>query len=212
MPTKTFGYARVSSKEQNLDRQIDALKKYVDERDIISEKQSGKDFERPAYQMLRMMLREGDTLYLTSLDRLSRSKKEIKLELENLKALGVQVKILDMPTTMLDYSQYGGMQKIIMEMVNNILIEVVATISENERNMLRKRQAEGIAAAKARGKHLGRPRKQYPINWIAVYSRWSKGEITAAAAMRELKMKKTSFYKLAKIYKQQLELNRIFSQ
>ena len=87
-----------------------------------------------------------------------------------------------------------------MEMVNNILIEVLSTMAESERRTIRKRQAEGIAAAKARGKHLGRPKLDFPDNWIAVYQRWQNKEITAVAAMQELDMKKTSFYKLVRLY------------
>jgi DNA invertase Pin-like site-specific DNA recombinase len=198
---KVFGYARVSSKEQNLDRQIDELRKYVpNAADIIFEKQSGKDFERPEYKKLRMMMREGDTLYLMSLDRLGRNKIEVKQELENLRATGVNIRILDIPTTLMDFGQYGDMQRGIMEMVNNILIEVLSTMAESERRTIRKRQAEGIAAAKARGKHLGRPKLDFPDNWIAVYQRWQNKEITAVAAMQELDMKKTSFYKLVRLY------------
>ena len=202
MSEKIFGYARVSSKEQNLDRQIDELRKYVPSvNDIIFEKQSGKDFERPEYKKLRMMMREGDTLYLMSLDRLGRNKLEVKQELENLRAAGVNIRILDIPTTLMDFGQYGDMQRGIMEMVNNILIEVLSTMAESERRTIRKRQAEGIAAAKARGKHLGRPKLDFPDNWIAVYQRWQNKEITAVAAMQELDMKKTSFYKLVRLYK-----------
>ena len=200
---KIFGYARVSSKEQNLDRQIDELKKYVPNSvDIITEKQSGKDFDRPEYKKLRMMMRSGDTLYLMSLDRLGRNKLEVKQELENLRAAGVNIRILDIPTTMMDFGQYGDMQRGIMEMVNNILIEVLSTIAESERRTIRKRQAEGIAAARARGKHLGRPQVEFPNNWIAVYQRWQDKEITAVQAMEELDVKKTSFYNLVRRYKE----------
>ena len=115
-------------------------------------------------------------------------------------ATGVQVRILDIPTTMMDFGQYGDMQRSIMEMVSNILIEVLSTIAESERRTIRKRQAEGIAAAKDRGKHLGRPRIDYPNNWISVYHKWQNKEITAVEAMRELNMKKTSFYKLIRRY------------
>ena len=205
MSEKVFGYARVSSKEQNLDRQIDELRKYVpNAADIIFEKQSGKDFERPEYKKLRMMMREGDTLYLMSLDRLGRNKLEVKQELENLRATGVNIRILDIPTTLMDFGQYGDMQRGIMEMVNNILIEVLSTMAESERRTIRKRQAEGIAAAKARGKHLGRPKLDFPDNWIAVYQRWQNKEITAVAAMQELDMKKTSFYKLVRLYQRDI--------
>ena len=131
------------------------------------------------------MMQQGDTLYLMSLDRLGRNKLEIKQELENLRAAGVQVRILDIPTTMMDFGQYGDMQRSIMEMVNNILIEVLSTTAESERRTIRKRQAEGISAAKAKGKHLGRPRIDYPNNWISVYHKWQNKEITAVEAICE---------------------------
>ena len=151
-----------------------------------------------------MMMREGDTLYLMSLDRLGRNKIEVKQELENLRATGVNIRILDIPTTLMDFGQYGDMQRGIMEMVNNILIEVLSTMAESERRTIRKRQAEGIAAAKARGKHLGRPKLDFPDNWIAVYQRWQNKEITAVAAMQELDIKKTSFYKLVRLYQRDI--------
>ena len=150
------------------------------------------------------MMRSGDTLYLMSLDRLGRNKLEVKQELENLRAAGVNIRILDIPTTMMDFGQYGDMQRGIMDMVNNILIEVLSTIAESERRTIRKRQAEGIAAARARGKHLGRPQIDFPNNWIAVYQRWQDKEITAVQAMEELDVKKTSFYNLVRRYKESI--------
>lgn len=198
--SKIFGYARVSTKDQNLDRQIDALKKYVpDERDILVEKFTGRSMERPVYQTLRNnMLRGGDTLYVTSLDRLGRDKAAIQDELQYYREIGVFVRILDVPTTLMDFSQYGTLQKAIMDMVNNILIEVLGTMAEQEITIKRKRQREGIDAAKARGKHLGRPRATYPGNWQEVYATWRRKEITAREAMRRMGLKPSTFYKLVK--------------
>ena len=198
--SKIFGYARVSTKDQNLDRQIDAVKKYVpDERDILIEKFTGRSMERPVYQTLRNnMLRGGDTLYVTSLDRLGRDKAAIQDELQYYREIGVFVRILDVPTTLMDFSQYGTLQKAIMDMVNNILIEVLGTMAEQEITIKRKRQREGIDAAKARGKHLGRPRATYPDNWQEVYATWRRKEITAREAMRRMGLKPSTFYKLAK--------------
>lgn len=194
---KKYGYARVSTREQNLDRQILELKKYIpDERDIICDKESGKDLERPGYRSLReTLLRPGDTLIVKSLDRLSRSKADIKAELEYYRQIGVRVQILDLPTTMIDWPEG---QELIGEMVNNILIEVFGMIAEQERQTIRKRQAEGIAAARAKGKHLGRPRAEFPSDWARVYKIWKSGGISAAQAMRELGVTKSTFYKLAK--------------
>ena len=195
---KKYGYARVSTREQNLDRQILELKKYIpDERDIICDKESGKDLDRPGYRSLReTLLRPGDTLIVKSLDRLSRSKADIKDELEYFRQIGVRVQILDLPTTMIEWPEG---QELIGEMVNNILIEVFGMIAEQERLTIRKRQAEGIAAARARGKHLGRPRAGFPSDWARVYGIWKSGGISAAQAMRELGVKKNTFYKLVKM-------------
>lgn len=128
---KVYGYARVSTREQNLDRQIAALRQYVtDERDIITDKESGKDFDRTGYQYLReRLIRPGDTLIVKSLDRLGRNKEQVMEELRHFRADGVRVKILDLPTTMIDLPDG---QDWIVEMVNNILIEVLASIAEQE--------------------------------------------------------------------------------
>lgn len=198
MTSKEFAYARVSSKTQNLDRQIDKFKEMgIEERNIIVEKESGKDFEgRPAYQALRnQMLRTGDTLYVISLDRLGRNKNQIKKELEFFKVNGIRLKILDIPTTMITYPEG---QEWVMDMVNNILIEVLGSMAEQERVNIRSRQAQGIAAAKNKGTVFGRPKAVKPDNWDAVYTRWKNGEITAVQAMKETNLKKATFYNLTK--------------
>ena len=198
---KIFGYARVSSKDQNLDRQLDALKKYVpNPQDILYDKQSGKSSNRPKYQQLRLMLREGDELYFTELDRLGRNKKEIKSELEYFKQKQITVHFLVISTTMTDFSTFVSMQKSIMDMINNILIEVLSTQAENERLLIRKRQREGIAAAKARGKQIGRPKAKYPIEWKIIYDKWKTKEISAFTAFTYLKLTKSTFYNLVKRY------------
>lgn len=197
---KTFGYARVSTKEQNLDRQIIALLDCgVDERDIVTDKASGADLDRSGYQVLKnSMLRDGDTLVIKSLDRLSRNKEHITQELRYFKEHHIQVRVIDLPTTMI---QLPTGQEWVFEMINNILIEVLSSIAEQERLTIRQRQAEGIAAAKAKGKHLGRPKIEFPANWDAVYKRWESGEITAVAAMKELGVKKGTYYRLVHLTK-----------
>ena len=174
--SRIFGYARVSSREQNLDRQILALKEYVDEQNILADKSSGKDLERPAYQALKgaLGLREGDTLIITSLDRLSRNKEDIKNELQWFQKKKVRLKILDLPTSMIEVPD--GQQWII-NMIQNILIEVLSSIAEQERLAIRKRQREGIEAAKAQGKHLGRPKINQPEEFIQIYEQWKRNEI-----------------------------------
>jgi len=194
---RTFYYARVSSCEQNLDRQLEAFAKLgTDEREIVTDKESGRSLDRPGYQALKnTMLRPGDTLVVKSLDQLSCNKSDIKTELQFFKDNGIRLKVIDLPTTMMDLP--AG-QEWVFEMVNNILIEVLGTIAEQERETIRRRQREGINAAKIKGKHLGRPSTKKPANWDEVLALWRGGEITSSEARRRLKMKKTAFYKALK--------------
>ena len=198
MQSKQFGYARVSTSHQNTDRQIEALVAYgIDERDIIVDYQSGKDFNRKGYISLKEnMLRRGDTLVIKELDRLGRNKMMIKEELEYFREHGIRVKILNIPTTLMDIDGSDW----ILEMVTNILIEVLSTIAEEERTRNLTRQREGIDAAKAKGTEFGRPKLRKPENYDAVMKKVSSGQITAVQAMKLLGVKKTSFYKLKKTY------------
>ena len=194
---KEYGYARVSTRDQNLARQIAALRQYIaDERDIITDKESGKDFNRPGYQYLReVLLRPGDTLIVKSLDRLGRNKQQVKQELEYYKEIGVRVKIIDLPSTMVDFSEG---QEWIHDMINNIMIEVLATIAEQERLTIRQRQAEGIAEAKKQGRQLGRKKTDRPDGWEEVTALWKTGSITAVQAMDRLGLKKSTFYRMVR--------------
>lgn len=198
MESRTYYYARVSSKEQNLDRQIAAFVGMgAAERDIITDKESGKDLDRKGYQALKnAMLRRGDTLVIKSLDRLSRSKADIKNELQYFKDNGIRLKVLDLPTTLMEYPDG---QEWVFDMVNNILIEVLGAIAEQERVTIHQRQAEGIAAAKAKGKHLGRPKAVKPDNWDAVMLQWKSGAITAKKAMELTGVKRSTFYHLVEV-------------
>lgn len=197
MDNLTYGYARVSTREQNLDRQIIALKEQgIEERHIVVDKESGKDLDRKGYQALKnTMLRRGDTLIIKSLDRLSRNKCDIKNELQFFKDSGIRLKVLDLPTTMMELPEG---QEWVFEMVNNILIEVLGTIAEQERESIKQRQAEGIAAAKDKGVYKGRKEVEKPTNWNDVITEWQSGAITATKAMEILEMKRTTFYKLLK--------------
>ncbi len=190
---KTFYYARVSTQDQNLARQLEAFHALgADDREIITDKESGENLDRPGYQALKAtMLRPDDVLIVKSLDRLSRSKADIHDELRWFKENGIRLKVIDLPTTMTDLPER---QEWVFEMVNNILIEVLGTIAEQERLTIRQRQREGIQAAKARGKHLGRPTITLPDNWDEVISLWCSGEITAKEAMRRTRVKRTTFY------------------
>lgn len=195
MDNRTYYYARVSSKDQNPDRQILEFKKLgAKSHDIFTDKESGKNTNREKYQSLKnAVLRRGDTLVIKSLDRLSRNKTDIHNELQYFKEHGIRLKVIDLPTTMIELP---ANQEWVFEMVNNILIEVLGTIAEQERETIRKRQAEGIAAAKANGKKLGRPALTPPANWTEVYTEWKTGKITAKQAMELTNAKRTSFYKL----------------
>lgn len=202
--TKTFAYIRVSSKDQNLDRQIDSMKKYVqDNRDIYYDKLSGKNFERPGYQSLKFTLRSGDTLYIHSLDRLGRNKTDVKNELKELTDRGIIIRILDIPTSLMDYNQFGPMQKAIMDMVNNILIEVLATIAETERVRTRERQTEGIAAAKKRGKKFGRKAIEFPADWETNYNAWKAQKVTAVSIYTKYNFSSQTYYRLVKKWESQ---------
>lgn len=196
---RIFGYARVSSQEQNLDRQLDALKEYVDEAQILTDKCSGKNLDRPSYQALKgaLGLREGDVLYITSLDRLSRNKEDIKQELQWFQEKKIRLKVLDLPTSLIEVPDG---QKWIIEMIQNILIEVLASIAEQERLTIRRRQKEGIEAAKKRGQHMGRPQIDQPAEFEQVYQQWKSGSITAVSAMKKLNLSSSTFYRMVRKY------------
>ncbi len=198
MESIVFGYARVSTRDQNLDRQVIRLREYgITERNIIVDKESGKNFDRPGYQaLISTMLRRGDTIVVTSLDRLGRDKEGIKLEMQRLKQDGIRLRILDIPTTMMDFPPG---QEWVFEMVNNVLIEVLGTIAQQERLTTRRRQQEGIAAARTRGAHLGRPKVARPTNWDDTIRAWREGKITAVKAMELTGVKRSSFYRMAKV-------------
>ena len=204
--SRTYYYARVSSTDQNLARQLAAFKSLgATDREIITDKKSGKDTDREGYQALKgQLLRSGDTLVVTSLDRLSRSKADIKGELQYYQQNGIRVKVLDLPTTLADIP--AG-QQWITDMVTYIMVEVMASFAEQERIKIRTRQREGLDAmatdskgrriSTKKGTHAGRPDIQRPANWEEVTAAWRAGTITAAEAMKRTGMKRTSFYKLA---------------
>ena len=196
-----YAYARVSSDSQNLDRQITALTPYVtDLRCLITDKASGKNFDRKGYQMLvgtaetMPLLHEGDTLVITSLDRLGRDYEAIRKEYAHItQELGVDIKILDMP--ILDSCKEQGLEK---RFLASLVLEVLAFNAAKERESIKRRQAEGIACAKARGQRFGRPTIIKPENWLDVTTEWRKGIITAREAMARLSLKPNTFYRLLK--------------
>ena len=197
MENRIYGYARVSTREQNEDRQIEDLTKFgVPSENIIIDKCSGKDTEREGYQYLkRQILRTGDTLVIKELDRLSRNKNDIKRELEYFKEKNIRVKILDIPTTLTDFPNE---QMWVMDMINAILIEVLGSIAENERNKIRSRQREGIEAARKKNVKFGRPAKPLPDNWQEIIAQVRNGKKKPVTAIHELGISRSCYYRLCK--------------
>lgn len=205
--TRLYGYARVSTKEQVLTRQIDALKEYgVPEAQILADKESGKDFNRVQYQNLKnIILRAGDTLVIKELDRLGRDWDGIKKEWQELTDKGINIVVIDQP--MLNTVGKSDLEK---KLIQGILFDLLAYMAEKERVKIRSRQREGIDAMPTNekghkistktGNKYGRPAVTYPDKWLDVYGQWKEGGITAVKAMDQLGLKKTSFYKLVKEY------------
>ena len=196
--SKTFGYCRVSSTDQKEDRQLEAMLELgINERDIFVDKCSGKNFDRPQYQALKVQLREGDILVIKSIDRLGRNYKQICEEWREItREIKANIKVLDMPV--LDTTRTEGL---IGEVISDIVLQLLSYVAEQERAFIKQRQAEGIKLAKEKGKRLGKPPIEYPENWDNVYKVWKSGAITARESMKQLNLKPTSFYKLAKQYK-----------
>lgn len=195
--SKTFGYCRVSSTDQKEDRQLEAMLELgINERDIFVDKCSGKNFDRPQYQALKVQLREGDILVIKSIDRLGRNYKQICEEWHEItREIKANIKVLDMPV--LDTTRTEGL---IGEVISDIVLQLLSYVAEQERAFIKQRQAEGIKLAKEKGKRLGKPPIEYPENWDNVYKVWKTGTITARESMKQLNLKPTSFYKLAKFY------------
>ena len=192
-----YGYIRVSSRDQNEDRQLIALKEVgVTEKNISLDKQSGKDFNRPQYTKLLRKLKKDDLLYIKSIDRLGRNYEEILQQWRVLtKEKGIDIVVLDMP--LLD-TRRG--KDLMGTFLSDIVLQVLSFVAENERTNIRQRQAEGIAAAKAKGIRFGRPPKPLPDYFYSCYQRWKQGEITGTAAAKECGMPLATFRYRAEIY------------
>lgn len=190
MYERVYGYIRVSSTDQNEDRQVIALReKKVLEKDIYMDKQSGKDFNRPQYQKLVKRLKSGDLLYILSIDRLGRNYEEIQNQWRILtKEIGVDICVIDMP--LLD-TRNG--KDLMGTFIADLVLQILSFVAQSERENIRKRQAEGIAAAKARGVRFGRPPRPLPDNYDRAYQRWKSGEITGIAAAKECGMPLSTF-------------------
>ena len=195
MATKKFAYGRVSSKDQNEDRQVlDFLAQGIDERDIYIDKQSGRTFERTNYLVLRnSILREGDVLYVKSIDRFGRNYSGIRSEWEYItKTIKADIVVLDTP--ILDTTQY---KDLLGSIITDIVLAVLAFGAQLEVDTKSQAQAEGIAAAHLKGVKFGRPRAA-PKEWDTLYPMWKRGEITATECFRQMGISRTTFYRLVK--------------
>ena len=188
---------RVSTKEQNEDRQLIVLREIgIPERNIYTDKQSGKDFDRPEYQRLARKIKKGDLLYVKSIDRLGRNYEEIQNQWRILtKEKGADICVLDMP--LLD-TRRG--KDLVGTFLSDIVLQLLSFVAENERTNIRRRQAEGIAAARRRGVRFGRPPKPLPENFHEVYRRWKSKTINISMAAAECGMPRSTFYSRAKAY------------
>ena len=185
-----YGYIRVSSTDQNEDRQrLALLAAGVPSDSQYMDKLSGKNFERPAYKRMLRRLRAGDLLYILSIDRLGRNYSEVLEQWRVLtKEKGVDIVVLDMP--LLD-TRWG--KDLMGTFLSDIVLQILSFVAENERVNIRQRQAEGIAAAKARGVHLGRPATPLPPGFEEALGKWKKGEITGTQAAKICKMPLSTF-------------------
>lgn len=184
---KIFGYCRVSSNSQNLSRQLEELKKQgIDDRDIFCDKQSGKDFNREQYKLLKKMVRSGDCVVVTELDRFGRNMNEIKEELHWFTQNDIEVKILDLPLL-----SGTGLET---KFINGILLELFTYLAEKEREKIRFRQAQGIKIAKEEGKYKGRKKKDIE-GFEEIVGDWREKKISALEACRKLGISSPTFYR-----------------
>jgi DNA invertase Pin-like site-specific DNA recombinase len=190
--SNTYGYVRVSSMEQNEDRQMIALKNAgVLPKNIYMDKQSGKDFHRANYEKLVSLLQKGDLLYIMSIDRLGRNYVEIQNQWRILtKEIGVDICVLDMP--LLD-TRNG--KDLMGTFIADLVLQILSFVAENERENIRKRQEQGIAAAKKRGVRFGRPEKKVPDNFKTIVKSWKQGQISIDDALKKCQMSESTFYR-----------------
>ncbi|MCX8075169.1 MAG: recombinase family protein [Clostridia bacterium] len=190
-----YGYARVSTKEQKIDRQLESLLNFGIEKDrIFIDKQSGKDFDRNEYQILKRFLKlnQGSTLVIKSIDRLGRNYKEIINEWQELtKEYNIDIVVIDMP--LLDTRKNKDLMG---TFVSDLVLQILSFVAEQERSFIKNRQAEGIALAKKKKKHLGRPKAEWKQEYVVEYKKWQNQQQTAIQTMKNLGLKPTTFYKL----------------
>lgn len=201
MKNKIFGYARVSSKEQNEERQIVAFKNYgIDERDIYIDKQSGKDFDRPNYQIMKSKLKKDDLLIIKSIDRLGRNYEMIIKEWSDItKIIEADICVIDFP--LLDTRSENT--NLVGKFISDIVLQVLSFVAQNERENIRQRQAEGIRIAKEKGVHMGRPKYKLPNNFTEIVVRYHNKELTHIEAAEILNMTRGTFLKYSKLIKKE---------
>lgn len=188
-----YGYVRVSTKEQNIDRQlVEMYAQGLSDKTIFIDKQSGKNFERDEYQKLKKKLKSGDLLIIKSIDRLGRNYDMIIDEWRTIvNDMNVDIQVLDMP--LLDTRTEG--KNLVGKFISDIVLQILSFVAENERENIKKRQAEGIRIAKEKGKHLGRPKLKLPKNFSSIANQYKQKKITLTQALSFLKMNRSSFYK-----------------
>ena len=193
-----YGYIRVSTREQNEDRQLIALREMaVPEANLFIDKQSGKNFDRPQYQKLLRKLKKDDLLYIKSIDRLGRDYEEILKQWRILtKEKGIDIVVLDMP--LLDTRRGKDLMRTFL---TDIVLQVLSFVAENEHANIRQRQAESIAAAKARGVKFGRPRKQLPVGFDEIVREWEERKLPPTEVLKRCGMSEASFYRRLREYK-----------
>jgi len=195
MENRVYGYARVSDVSQNEERQLKAFEELgINERDIFLDKQSGKDFDREQYQILKRILRKNDILIIKSIDRLGRNYNMIIEEWRDITLnIKADIKVVDMP--MLDTTQH---KDLLGTFISNLILEVLSYVSEQERTFIKQRQKEGIIIAKTKGIKLGRPKILKPSNFDYIADKWRNNEITTQQALEELNLKPNTFYNFIK--------------
>lgn len=195
MKNKIFGYARVSSKEQNEKRQLEAFKEFnIDERDVYIDKKSGKDFNRNQYNILKNVLRENDVLVIKSIDRLGRNYNMIIDEWKDIiKNIKADIVVIDMP--LLDTRKN---KDLLGTFISDLILQILSYVAEQERTFIKQRQKEGIASAKSNGVKFGRPKIEKPDNFDIVVSQWKNKEIKTKEALELLDLKSNTFYTMVK--------------
>ena len=198
MPNNVYGYVRVSSTDQNEERQMVALKNVpISAKNIFMDKQSGKDFDRPSYKKLVNRLKAGDLLYILSIDRLGRNYEEIQNQWRVLtKKVGIDICVLDMP--LLD-TRNG--KDLMGTFIADLVLQILSFVAQSERENMKKRQAEGIAAAKEKGVKFGRPEKEVPDDFGEIVRAWEQKKLPISEVLKYCDMSEATFYRKLRKYR-----------